>query len=236
MNAISVAVQNLSYAYSATAALRDVSLELPAHQIIGVAGTNGSGKSTLLKLMAGLLHPARGRILIEGRPVDRRMGHRVAWASDAGALYRFYTVAEMLAFYRGVFPDFNPERANDLLAFMELSHATRVSGLSKGNAARLKIVLTLARDCSVILMDEPLSGLDPLVRDAVVKSLIAFVDLNRQTVIMATHELAEVQPLLDRVVLLDHGRLVAFDTVEQIESRGYAQGLTGWMAEQIRRS
>lgn len=208
-------------------------MELPQHKIIGLIGPNGSGKSTTLKLIAGLMQPSSGKLTVLGRPGAQRGNPAVAFAPDDGALYRFYTVGEMVAFSQGMFADFDPQRAKGLLSFMQLAPTTRVFSLSKGNAARLRMALTLSRTAPLLLMDEPLSGLDPMVRSSVVKSLISFVDLQRQTVILSTHEVAEIEPLLDMAALLHEGRLLALKPVEDIQKEGHSRGLTGWMEQQI---
>ncbi|MGZ6505285.1 MAG: AAA family ATPase, partial [Tumebacillaceae bacterium] len=140
---------------------------------------------------------------------------------------------ETLQYYATLFADFNLSKARDMLEFMKLDPQQRVGSLSKGNLARLKMVLTLSRNAPLVLLDEPLSGLDPLIRDSIIKGLIAFINVPEQTVIMTTHEVAEVEPLLDMVVGLQDGRIVCIDEVENIRST-YGHGLVAWMKEAFR--
>ncbi|MGZ4135235.1 MAG: ABC transporter ATP-binding protein [Tumebacillaceae bacterium] len=214
-------------------ALADVSLALPQGNVIGVVGPNGSGKSTMLKLMAGLLRPNTGSVLVNGQAVGRRSAATIAYLSDENGCYPFYTVAETLQYYATLFADFDLRKARDMLEFMKLDPQQRVGSLSKGNLARLKMVLTLSRNAPLVLLDEPLSGLDPLIRDSIIKGLIAFINVPEQTVIMTTHEVAEVEPLLDMVVGLQDGRIVCIDEVENIRST-YGYGLVAWMKEAFR--
>ena len=224
----SVTFDHVTKAFGATRAVNDMTVAFPSHQIIGLVGPNGGGKSTALKLMAGLMHPSAGSVKVGGVHAHRGISASVAFAPDAGAGYAFFTVAEMMRYYQRVFVDFDPQRAEELRSFMDLPSGARTVALSKGNQARLKIALTLARSAPLILMDEPLSGLDPLGRASILRGLISFVDLQRQTIILSTHEVAEVEPLLDVVVLVNHGRVLAMEEVQGLQESGPG-GLIGWM-------
>lgn len=229
----SVTFRNVTKLYAGARGVTDMSFDWPAHRIIGVLGPNGGGKSTMLKLASGLLHPTTGEVLLDGVPQTGRIRPDVAFLPDSDALYPFYTVAEMAGFCAGVFPAFDMPRVQRLLEFLELSPNTRVGALSKGGKGRLKLALILGRKASLILMDEPLSGLDPLVRESIVRGLISFIDLEQQTIVLATHEVAEVEPLLDEAVLVHGGRIRATGSVEAIHAHGYQKGLVGWMAAHI---
>lgn len=205
-------------------AIDDLSFSFPPGKVIGIIGENGSGKSTLLKLIAGLIHPTKGTVTINGDKVDRLTGSKyVSYLSELNELYPFYTVDETLTFFASQFSDFNLEKANEIVQFMNLNVDEKVKHLSKGGRARLKIVLALSRDVPIILMDEPLSGLDPLVRESVIKSLISFVDMENQTVLVTTHELNEIEPLLDYVVVIKEGEIAGFKDVEAIR---YDEGIS----------
>jgi len=228
-----VTFRHVTKLYTNVPGVTDLSFEWPAHRIIGVIGPNGGGKSTILKLASGLLHPTSGEVLVDGVPQNGRIRPEVAFLPDSDALYPFYTVAEMTAFCGGVFPAFDTARARALVDFLELSPNTRVGALSKGGKERLKLALTLARPASLVLLDEPLSGLDPLVRESIVRGLLSFLDLEHQTIVLATHEVADVEPVLDEVVLVHRGRIQGAASVEAIHAHGYRKGLVGWMAEAI---
>lgn len=222
----------VSKRYRMRYALNDVSFELPRGQVIGLIGANGSGKSTTLKLMAGLIHPTDGQVHVFGKPATRRVGSHISYMSDADALYGFYTAAEMMDFYQTMFSDFNLAKAHEMLDFMNLEPNRLIRELSKGNLGRLKLVLALSRQAPLILMDEPLSGLDPLVRQQILKGLISFIDLEEQTVLMSTHEVAEVEPLLDTVVLMSEGQVVDIQGVDQIRTEHHSV-LVDWMTERL---
>jgi ABC-2 type transport system ATP-binding protein len=232
MSEMSVVFEHVTKRYLQNAAVRDVSFALPRGKMIGMIGPNGSGKSTMLKLMSGLLRPSSGRVLVEGRAVDRRISDVVSYASDKDVLYGFYNVSEMIHFYEEVFPDFQIARAREMMSFLNLNPSVRVKALSKGNGARLKMLLALSRNAPLILMDEPLSGIDPMARTAIIKSLISFIDLEKQTVILSTHEVAEVEPLLDTVMLVHNGQVCGIQEVVDIQTEHH-QNLAEWMEQTI---
>jgi ABC-2 type transport system ATP-binding protein len=207
---------NVIKKYPGQVALNNVSFVLPRGKIIGLVGPNGSGKSTILKLISGLAHPSQGSVAVNGKTANRRIAGEVAYLSELDVLYPFYTVAETISFNAGLFDDFDQRKALEILSFMQLEPDKKVKNLSKGNRARLKILLALSRKAPLILMDEPLSGLDPLVRDSIIKSLISYLDLDRQTVLMSTHEVSEVEPILDLVIAVRDGEIRGIDEVSAV--------------------
>ncbi|SFU44906.1 ABC transporter ATP-binding protein [Alicyclobacillus macrosporangiidus] len=227
-----VRFEQVSKRYRLRYAVRDLTFSLPSGRIIGMIGANGSGKSTTLKLMAGLANPTSGRVWVYGQEVTRRISRVVSYLSDQDALYPFYTADELISFYAAVFPDFDVAKAREMLDFMQLLPRQRAGELSKGNLGRLKMVLALSRNAPLILMDEPLSGLDPLVRQSILKGLVSFVDLGRQTIVMSTHEVAEIEPLLDTAMLMADGRVVDVRDIDDLRSQ---DGLTlvDWMASKL---
>ncbi|WP_245628947.1 ABC transporter ATP-binding protein [Alicyclobacillus shizuokensis] len=229
-----IQLEQVSKRYRFRYAVRDLTFSLPAGRIIGMIGANGSGKSTTLKLMAGLIRPSRGRVYVYGQPAERRISRCVSYMSDMDPLYGFYTAAELISFYERVFPDFDTAKAREMLEFMSLQPNQRAGDLSKGNLGRLKMVLALSRTAPVVLMDEPLSGLDPLVRQSILKGLLSFVDLSRQTLIMSTHEVVEIEPLLDTAVLMADGHVLDIRDIDELrEECGLT--LVDWMAERLSR-
>ncbi|WP_010630664.1 ABC transporter ATP-binding protein [Sporolactobacillus vineae] len=225
-----IQLENVSKRYLTKKALNAVSLQIEPGHIIGLIGSNGSGKSTTLKLIAGLIQPTAGTVLVDGRIATRRICDKVAYLSELDSYYSFFTVNQMVDFYAQTFRDFDRKKAKNMLDFMKLNGTQKVKHLSKGNRGRLKIVVTLSRNVPFVLMDEPLSGLDPIVRRSIVKSLISFIDLGKQTVILTTHELQEIEPLLDQVILIKNGGILAQENVDDLRSRENLS-LTDWMVK-----
>ncbi|MBP1932372.1 ABC transporter ATP-binding protein [Ammoniphilus resinae] len=220
--------KQVSKRYGTKHALKEVSFSLPTGKVIGIIGENGSGKSTTLKLIAGLAKPSSGEILVNGKAASRRISQIVSYLSESDGFYPFFSVGDMVDYSHSQFADFRPEKANEILSFMKLDRSQKIKNLSKGNRGRLKIVLTLARDVPIILMDEPLSGLDPLVRDSIIKGLISFIDIEKQTVLITTHEIEEVEPILDTMVAIKDGRVICIQDVEELRIQEKA-GILDWM-------
>lgn len=208
--------ENVTKKYGSDYAVKDGNISLESGKIIGLLGPNGSGKSTSLKLMAGLVKPNKGRVTVNGDLATRRIANKVAYLTELDFYYEPFTVNDMVQFYASQFADFRMEKAEELLLFMKLERGKKIKQLSKGNRGRLKLVLALAREADYILLDEPFSGLDPMVRDSIVKGLLTYVDFGRQTIVIATHEIDEIEPLLDEVILIKSGNFLAQENVEQI--------------------
>jgi len=226
-----VSFQEVSKRYQSKDAVSSLSFSVPAGKVVGLIGPNGSGKTTTLKLMTGLLRPTCGSVQMRGEAVTRAgASRRISYLSDDAAVYSFYTVGQMLDYYAGMYGDFDLQKATKMLSFMKLEAHEGVRILSKGNLGRLKLILALSRQVPLIVMDEPLSGLDPLVRQSIMKGLISFIDLDRQTVVLSTHEVDEVEPLLDVVLLLEAGRIRGMAYTEDIRVR-YGESMVGWMRE-----
>ncbi|PZE21316.1 ABC transporter ATP-binding protein [Paenibacillus xerothermodurans] len=213
-----IVFEQVSKKFPGKTALRYVSFTIPRGEIIGVIGTNGSGKSTLLKLMAGLHRPSTGRVLVDGVSAGRLSCRDVVFLSERDVYYPMYSVEKSVNFYSSLYADFDPQKAMDLVRAFDLDPAQHLDNMSKGHRSRLKIALALARQVPLIVMDEPLSGLDPLVRESIIRTLISFIDMEKQTLVMTTHEVDEIEPLLDRVILVREGELIAFQRVEHIHA------------------
>ncbi len=223
-----ISFQQVTKKYRQKIALDKVNLKLTEGKIIGLVGENGSGKSTMLKLIAGLTYPTKGEVLINEKTVNRRSASIVSYLSELDEYYRFYNVEKTIEFYASQFSDFDPKKANEILTFMKLNPESKLKELSKGNRGRLKIVLSLARNAPIILMDEPLSGLDPMVRQSIVKGLLSFVDLEKQLVLITTHEIQDLENILDEVIAIKDGTIIGHHNVEQLREEQNL-GIVEWM-------
>ncbi|QGG51215.1 ATP-binding cassette domain-containing protein [Lysinibacillus pakistanensis] len=209
-------LSNVSFRYIKKTILQDLSYSLPIGQIIGLVGENGSGKSTLLKVLAGLLLPSSGEVLLNGNPVTRRSANQIAYLPDTDLFYDFYTGEQLFQYYASQFEDFSYDKACIVAEFLQVDKKMRLRQLSKGNRGRMKMAATLGREVPFYLMDEPFAGLDPIVREQLIKGLIQFTDMEHQTILLSTHELYEVEPILDQIILLQNGSIIAHEELERI--------------------
>ncbi|WP_309122037.1 ABC transporter ATP-binding protein [Paenibacillus sp.] len=199
-------------------AVNGIDLQIRRGSIVGLLGPNGSGKSTLLKMMAGLIYPTSGSILVNGREPDVRNKSRIAYLPEIDYLYGWMTVAETLRFLSGFYDDWQEEKAAEMLWTMELDGNQKVRNLSKGLRARLKLIAAFSRSAPLILLDEPFSGIDPSSRAKIIRSIIQQFDAAEQTIILSTHSLNEAEPMFDDVVFLQQGQVIMNDTAEHLRS------------------
>ncbi|HEY8417724.1 MAG TPA: ABC transporter ATP-binding protein [Limnochordales bacterium] len=202
-------------------ALDELSVTIREGTILGLLGPNGSGKSTMLKLIAGLYRPDAGAVTIDGEAPSPRTKAKVAYLPEIDHLYGWMTVRQILDYVSSFYADWDKAREAELLKFMGLDGAARVSRLSKGMRARLKIVVAMSRNAPLILLDEPLSGIDPPSRSRVLSAIVSEFREDKQTVVMSTHDVAESENLFADVLFLKAGKVALMGDAEQLrEERG----------------
>jgi ABC-2 type transport system ATP-binding protein len=202
-------------------ALVDLHLEVRPGEILGYVGPNGSGKTTTLKLLTGLLRPDRGEAFVFGLPLaDRRWRHRMGYLPEHPYLYDYLTPAEYLDYVGRLFGLSAPrrrERSAELLATvgLERSAHTPMRRFSKGMVQRVGLAQALVNDPDLLLLDEPMSGLDPIGR-RLVRNLILDRRRAGRTVVFSTHILSDAETLCDRVAVLRAGRLLSVGALGEI--------------------
>jgi len=214
-------VERVSRWYGDVIALNDVDLVF-GPGVTGLLGPNGAGKSTLIRLLVGLARAGTGRVLLDGRPVrnDLESLSRIGYVSDADGLYDELTARRFLADQgrmRGFSRAELPRRVDEVLELVGLTDAAdrRAGGFSKGMRQRLKLGQALIHEPDVLVLDEPLTGLDPMMRRDVIKVVRDMGDLGL-TVVVSSHVLHEIEAMTDQVVLLRHGQVLAEGTVAKI--------------------
>ena len=201
----------------------DVTLQIPRGSLCGFVGLNGAGKSTTIRMAVGLLRPTAGTIRVAGCDVVRdhvELCRRIGYVPDRPTVYGWMRVGETIAFVRTFHPQtWNASRCDDLARRLKLSLDARVAKLSKGQAAKLQLLLAVCHDPQVLILDEPTSGFDPIVREEFLESVLRVAGEREQTVLFSSHALADVQRLADRVAILHEGKLVLHDTVDALLGR-----------------
>ncbi|MFF4738811.1 ABC transporter ATP-binding protein [Streptomyces sp. NPDC001262] len=202
-------------------ALRDCSFRIPAGRICALVGPNGAGKSTLLSLAAGLRRPTAGalHVLGGGRPSDRAVRPRIGYVAQDKPLYPHLTVGETLR----VGEELNPATwdwatAERIVAAGGLPPAARIASLSGGQRTRVALALALGKRPELLLLDEPMSDLDPLVRHEMTAALMTAAAEHSTTVVMASHVLAELDGVCDYLLLVADGRIRLAGEVEDLLS------------------
>ena len=206
---------NLTKRYGSTPALSQLNMHLPAGQVIGLLGTNGSGKTTLLKLCAGLLTPTSGQITICGTPVGPDTKGLVSYLPDRTYLRNNQKIKDQLDFFQDFYADFDRPRAEDMLQKLGISPEQRFGTLSKGNKEKVQLVLVMSRRAKLYLLDEPIGGVDPAARDYILHTIISNYD-PEATVVISTHLIQDVEPVLDDFVFLFRGNVVRSGSVDAV--------------------
>ena len=194
--------------YQRRAALEDVSFALEPGKLCLLLGPNGSGKTTLMKLAAGLARQTSGEILFDGERIGSKTKARVAYMPTENYFYHYMTVRDAGRFYADFFSDFDENRFGEWLRRMALDERDRVTKLSSGMAAKLRLSLILSRDAKLMMFDEPLNGVDMLTREQVVSAILTARDPSR-ALLVSTHLAEELEAAADACVFLREGRLVA---------------------------
>ena len=198
-------------------ALRDWSFRVPAGRVCGLVGPNGAGKSTLLALAACLLTPTEGEIRVLGQsPQDPELRRRFAYVAQDKPLYTRFTVAEMLRFGRELNPGWDEDAARLVISQGELPLGARIGTLSGGQRTRVALALALGKRPELLILDEPMSDMDPLARHQLMGTLMAQAAERGTTIVLSTHILAELDGVIDYLLLVDQGRVRLAGEAEEI--------------------
>lgn len=205
--------------YGSFQALNGIDLALPAGKIIGLLGPNGSGKTTLIKLASGLLQPTSGEILIDGKKPGVETKRIVAYLPERNYLDDRMSVAAMLKFMKDFYEDFNMDKAHEMLNHLDIDPNAKFKSLSKGNREKVQLILVMSRDARLYLLDEPIGGVDPASRDYILDTIIKNYNKDA-TVILSTHLIADIEPVLDEFVFIRKGDMIRHSTVASVVEQG----------------
>lgn len=205
----------LTKIFGSVRALDNVNLRLEKGKIIGLLGPNGSGKTTLLKAAAGLLTPTGGQILIGGKLPGEETKAVVSYLPDRNFLNGAMKVSETLDLFEDFYSDFDRARAESMLDSLQIDRSKKYKSLSKGTKEKVQLVLVMARRARLYLLDEPIGGVDPATRDYILNTIVSNY-AEDATVVISTHLITDIEPVLDEVLFLRYGQLVLHSTADQI--------------------
>ncbi len=212
-----VACYGLTKRYGASPALSDVSLELPASKIIGLLGPNGSGKTTFIKILAGLLKPTAGTVLIHGEEPGVRTKAAVSYLPERMVFDPGMRVSDCIELFRDFYRDFDERRAREMLSILGVPIDGKLKTFSKGTREKVQLVLVMARRAKLYLLDEPIGGVDPAARDFILHTIVTAYEPGA-TVILSTHLIRDVEPILDGFVFLGGGSVIMSGDAETIRA------------------
>lgn len=217
-----IETHNLSRRFFRTTALRDVDLTIEPGTVNVLIGANGAGKTTLLKLLMNLISPSSGRATVFG--VDsRKLGPeqfaRIGYASENLKHPDELTVQGLLDTWRPLYPKWDRTLEKRLLQEFDLPPTRKLTKLSRGMLMKASLLSILPYRPELIVLDEPFSGLDPLVRDQVVQGMLELVSEEGCTVLVSSHEISEVETLADNLIWLDHSELKLAEAADSLRAR-----------------
>lgn len=211
----------LRKSYDCVEALRGLSLQVPAGSICGFLGRNGAGKTTTIKILLGIARPTSGDARVFG--LDARspqeslqIRRRVGFVSEEKDLYGYMTVEDMIRFTAAFFPSWRSDLEQRYVRKFELPAGRKIKGLSRGMRTKLALLLALCRGADLLVLDEPTSGLDPAMVEEVLQALVVHVANEEMTVFFSSHQIAEVDQIADRVVIIDRGRVVVAGGLDEL--------------------
>ena len=204
--------------FSGKTALKGVSLEIGPGEIVGLFGENGAGKTTLMKCILNFLH-YDGSVTLDGEPITPRNITRLSFATCEHSFFPSLTAEGHRAFYEEHFPNFRRQRFESLMDFFELPRHRCIGMLSTGQKNQFEVILAVSQGADYILMDEPFAGNDVFNREDFYKVLLGILEPN-ETIILSTHLLEEVEPVISRAVLLHQGTVVGDKSTMQLEQEG----------------
>jgi ABC-2 type transport system ATP-binding protein len=203
-------------------AVRSLTLSIPQGAACALLGPNGAGKTTTLKMLMNLLHPTTGAATILGvdsRKLAPAQYEQIGYISENQKLPLHLTIRDFLAFCRSLYPAWDPALETRLLAHFALPPDRKLKHLSRGERMKASLLSSLAYRPKLIVMDEPFTGLDPIVRDELTQGLLELAATGDWTLLISSHDIDDVERLIDRVAILNAGRLLLQEPLDTLQQR-----------------
>lgn len=229
-------IKNLHKSFDSFEALKGLDLHVEKGSIYGLVGINGSGKTTIIKHLTGVLQPDEGEILIDGQPVydNEKIKERVGYIPDDLFFFSTYTIGNMAGFWRKIYPLWNEDRYNEMLDAFGLPKDRKISKFSKGMQKQAAFLLVMSTMPDVLILDEPVDGLDPVMRKMVWKFILDDVADRQMTVLVSSHNLREMEGLIDTVGIIGKGKMILErGNLDELESKGGLSSLEELFFENV---
>ncbi len=203
-------IKNVTKKFGDKTALEDLSFSIPDGSVFGLIGSNGSGKSTLLRIISGVFKPDGGSVEIDGECTFENPSakEKIFFISDYPYFYNNSTVESLVNFYKVLYPTWNDEKFRRLCGMFPIGTKDRIVNMSKGMQRQAALMIALSVCPKYILLDEIFDGLDPVVRQLIKKLIMELVSENNTTVIIASHNLRELEDVCDHIGLIHKGGIV----------------------------
>ena len=214
-----IEVKNLRKTFDGFVALDDLSMNVPKGAVYGLVGPNGAGKSTVIRHITGIFRPDSGSILVDGQPVyeNPAVKERIAYIPDDIFYFPSASLKDMVNFYAGTYPGFDRKLCEELRESFNLDPKSQLRRFSKGMQKQAAFILAIACRPSLLVLDEPVDGLDPVMRRQVWGLLLQDVSQRGTTVLVSSHNLRELEDVCDHVGILHKGKMLLERTLDELQ-------------------
>ena len=226
-------MKNVTKTFGKFKALDDLSMTVPKGSVYGLVGPNGAGKSTAIRLMPGIYRPDSGSITLEGMPVYENPVNKVRMGYIPDDIFYFPSASmeEMKSFYKGIYPQFDEKLYNKLFEAFQLPKKGAIRRFSKGMQKQAAFHLSLCTHPEMLILDEPVDGLDPVMRRQVWSLILSEVAANGTTVLVSSHNLRELEDICDHVGIMDHGKMLLERSLQDMQGATHKLQLVGEVPE-----
>lgn len=214
-----IEVKNVTKTFDGFTALNDTTLTVPVGAVYGLVGPNGAGKSTIIRHLTGIYRQDSGSVQIDGQDVweNAALKSRIAVIPDDWYYFNTATIKDMMAFYKGMYPKFSMERYEKLKEVFAIDEKRPIRRLSKGMQKQAAFWLALSTMSDYLILDEPVDGLDPVMRRQVWSLMMGDVAERGTTVLVSSHNLRELEDVCDHVGIMDHGHVLLERSLAQLQ-------------------
>ncbi|GAB0169718.1 ABC transporter ATP-binding protein [Lysinibacillus sp. CTST325] len=213
-----IEVKNVMKKYGRKQVLKGLSFTAEKGEITCLIGINGVGKTTIMKAIMALTPINSGEILIDGEKIRKESFEKVTFIPDTITMLPQMKIGDAFAFMADFYKNWDPQRAEELLQFFKLDPTERIANLSKGNMAKVNMILGLALNVDYLLMDEPFSGIDIFSREQIAEVFTSHL-IEDRGVIITTHEISDIEHLIDKAVLIENGEVLKEFSVEEVREK-----------------
>ena len=199
--------KNITKTFDNKRILDDVSIKIPKNKIIGLLGKNGAGKSTLIKIINDLLVPDSGEALFNGKKIGVYSKSHISYLPERTYLDKEMRVKDVVGYFQEFYGDFDYVKAYKLLQDLDIDYDIQIKKMSKGMQEKLQLILVMAREADLYILDEPLGGVDPATRDYILDTILSNFKKG-SSVIISTHLISDIERILDEVIFIDNGKII----------------------------
>ena len=222
-------MKNVTKAFGKVKALDDLTLTVPKGSVYGLVGPNGAGKSTAIRLMTGIYRPDSGSVTLEGMPIYENPANKVRMGYIPDDIFYFPSASmeEMRSFYKGIYPQFDDALYEKLFEVFQLPKKSPIRRFSKGMQKQAAFHLSICTRPEMLILDEPVDGLDPVMRRQVWSLILSDVASFGTTVLISSHNLRELEDICDHVGIMDHGKMLLERSLADMQGMTHKLQLVG---------